>query len=502
MSLLVTLGTRNEFERCRAVLEELGLVYHVLDSEPGFSLVAAPAIVVDEAVRATLARQPDHAFVCAGWVYHRPSDVQMTNVCLPPSDEALFGQAGIVVLAPCVADPSRIRIIAHVTGDLLPVLPYLNAGMERASYNPRSSVLTFMDEYRLVSMQAHRITVAKADEIVDAWRTLDDLRKRVDEVWAARDGIVPSYETRERPPRPRDLQEAPQDQLQGVRTAQLSRVCRLSLARRRIGERVYARLRGGWRASRVASGFGGRLCSARRVSSSKREARWCGRAEIAWRGWGRHMRAERIAFFSDVHGNAGALRAVLADIQASGIDCMYCLGDLVGHGPHPNEVIDLIRAAGIPTIAGNYDDGVAFERGECGCFYADEEARRIGDASYAFTVAAVTEENKAWLRGLPRELRFEVAGVRFHLVHGSPRRINEYLLKDRDPRTYERLARTEEADVLVFGHTHVPWHHRHGGTLFINVGSAGRPKDADVRAMYSVMEVSQGVEPEVQTARV
>ena len=214
------------------------------------------------------------------------------------------------------------------------------------------------------------------------------------------------------------------------------------------------------------------------------------------------MTTEGLAFFSDVHGNAAALEAVLADIHERGIELVYCLGDLVGYGPDPNEVIDLLREAVVPTIVGNYDDGVGFERGECGCYYADDEARRIGDASYAFTVAAVTEENKTWLRALPRELRFEIGGTRFHLVHGSPRRINEYLLKDRDTRTYERLAQSEEADVLVFGHTHVPWHRRHGGVLFVNVGSAGRPKDGDPRAGYTLVQVGTGGEVEVMVVRV
>jgi putative phosphoesterase len=214
------------------------------------------------------------------------------------------------------------------------------------------------------------------------------------------------------------------------------------------------------------------------------------------------MTAERLAFFSDVHGNDAALRAVLDDIATRDVYRAYCLGDLVGYGPHPNEVIDLLRTAAIPTIMGNYDDGVGFERGDCGCYYADDEARRMGDASYAFTVGAVTDQNKAWLRALPRELRSAVDGTRFHLVHGSPRRINEYLLKDRDERTYERLASSEEADVLAFGHTHVPWHRRHGGVLFVNAGSAGRPKDGDTRAGYTMVRVVSSREIEVTVARV
>ena len=209
-----------------------------------------------------------------------------------------------------------------------------------------------------------------------------------------------------------------------------------------------------------------------------------------------------LAFFSDVHGNASALAAVLADFRARRIERIYCLGDLVGYGPSPNEVIALIRAARIPTVAGNYDDGVGFERGGCGCYYADDEARRIGDASYAFTVAGVSAANQAWLRALPRELRFEAGRRRFHLVHGSPRRINEYLAEERDPRTYERLASFEDADVLVFGHTHVPWHRRHGNVLFVNAGSAGRPKDGDPRAGYTLLHLPTDGDPEVTVVRV
>ncbi len=200
---------------------------------------------------------------------------------------------------------------------------------------------------------------------------------------------------------------------------------------------------------------------------------------------------EKLAMFSDVHGNSAALAAVLADAAARKVDLLFSLGDLVGYGPDPNGVIEMVRSRGIPSLAGNYDDGVGFERGECGCYYADTEARRIGDASYDFTVRAVTDENKAWLRELPREHRLELAGHRLHLVHGSPRRINEYLAADRDERTYRRLAREEQADLLVFGHTHVPWERCFDKVHFVNVGSAGRPKDGDTRAMYALIELAE-----------
>jgi predicted phosphodiesterase len=199
---------------------------------------------------------------------------------------------------------------------------------------------------------------------------------------------------------------------------------------------------------------------------------------------------ERLALLSDVHGNRVALEAVLADIEARGITRVHCLGDLVGYGPDPNGVIDLLRDRGIPSLLGNYDEGVGWDKGDCGCFYPDQAAKDVGKASYAFTVNEVTAERKAYLRDLPREAHLQLGGLKVHLVHGSPRRINEYLLRDRDARTYERLAATETDDVLAFGHTHQLWQRRFEGVLFVNTGTVGRPKDGDPRAGYAILSTT------------
>ena len=105
-----------------------------------------------------------------------------------------------MVLAPCVADETKIRLIAHISGDLTEVFPYLNTEMKQGSYNRHGPTFTFMDAYRMVSLYPHRITVAKADELVDAWRTLEAIRQRVNQTWARRASIAPSYEMREKPP--------------------------------------------------------------------------------------------------------------------------------------------------------------------------------------------------------------------------------------------------------------------------------------------------------------
>ncbi len=200
----------------------------------------------------------------------------------------------------------------------------------------------------------------------------------------------------------------------------------------------------------------------------------------------------RIAIFSDVHGNIHAFNAVLHDIEREAPDRIYCLGDLVGYGAYPNEVIETIQGRGIPTVMGNYDDGVGFDRDECGCAYTDPEAKRLGDKSLMWSREVVTPENKEFLRSLLPSIRFNVDGKEFLLVHGSPRRMNEYMYADRPLSSLERIARSAEADVLAFGHTHLPYHREVAGVLLVNDGSVGKPKDGDARAGYVILDVSGG----------
>jgi putative phosphoesterase len=196
----------------------------------------------------------------------------------------------------------------------------------------------------------------------------------------------------------------------------------------------------------------------------------------------------RIAIFSDVHGNLQALDAVLADIAAQKPDAVYCLGDLVGYGGNPNEVTERIRRDGFPTVMGNYDDGVGYDRDECGCAYTEERDRLLGDRSLAWTKAHTTAENKAFLKTLVKEIRFDADGKRILLVHGSPRKMNEYLFEDRAISSFQRLAASSSADVIAFGHTHKPYTKEVDGVLFLNDGSVGKPKDGDWRACYAILE--------------
>jgi putative phosphoesterase len=198
----------------------------------------------------------------------------------------------------------------------------------------------------------------------------------------------------------------------------------------------------------------------------------------------------RVAVITDIHGNLPALESTLAAIDTIGVDQVYCGGDLVGYGPSPNEVCALLAERDIPTIYGNYDHAIARDLDDCGCAYRDEHDRKLGERSIAWTLANTSRESKEYMRVLPFDLRFQVGTRRVLLVHGSPRKVNQYLFEDTPDSVFERLARQSDADVLVFGHTHKPWIREIAGVLFVNCGSVGKPKDGDARSSFALLELA------------
>lgn len=211
----------------------------------------------------------------------------------------------------------------------------------------------------------------------------------------------------------------------------------------------------------------------------------------------------KIALFSDIHANLPALQAFFNDVEQRKPDALYCLGDLVGYNTWPNEVIHEIRKRGIPTIAGNYDFGIGRSSNDCGCAYKTDTEKANGSVSIAFTNEIVKEEERQYLRTLPAHIRIEFQlnndTLSLLLVHGSPRRINEYLFEDREEKSLLRILTDAGADVLCFGHTHKPYHrvlpaaqgeqphYRHA----INIGSVGKPKDGDPRGGYVLLHIDE-----------
>ena len=120
------------------------------------------------------------------------------------------------------------------------------------------------------------------------------------------------------------------------------------------------------------------------------------------------MDRSSVAVITDVHGNLPALEAALARIDELGIEQIYCGGDLVGYGPWPNEVCELIQEREIPTIYGNYDYAIARDLEDCGCAYITKEDRELGQRSVAWTLVHTDRRSKDFMRDLPFDLRFDL----------------------------------------------------------------------------------------------
>ncbi len=195
----------------------------------------------------------------------------------------------------------------------------------------------------------------------------------------------------------------------------------------------------------------------------------------------------RIAVISDIHSNIYALEATLKDIENKNIDLVVCTGDLVGYGTRPNEVINTIRKNRILTIMGNYDDAIGNYKIVCGCDYPDPKDAEKAGLSMHFTGKETSDENKAYLANLPKEVTLTFNEKTIRLVHGSTRVINEYL-KENSKEADEVMSELVE-DILVCGHTHIPYAKYYGEKLLVNAGSVGKPKTGNPNANYVVIDI-------------
>jgi predicted phosphodiesterase len=198
----------------------------------------------------------------------------------------------------------------------------------------------------------------------------------------------------------------------------------------------------------------------------------------------------RIAVLADLHANLPALRAVLDDVLALECDTMWCVGDVVGRGPHPREVVDELRALAVPTIQGNWDDAVSLHREQPGVSWPDTEAEAAGQASLAWTTRQLSEDQRSWLRQLPVTDRFTLDDRSVLLFHGSPTRQNEYLWSDRPSRVFARVVSDQGDDLMCFGNTHEAFHRLVGKTHFVAAGSVGCGTLDDMSAQYAVIDVA------------
>jgi len=202
----------------------------------------------------------------------------------------------------------------------------------------------------------------------------------------------------------------------------------------------------------------------------------------------------KIAVLGDIHGNLPALEAVLRNARQRRADAVWCLGDLVGYGPFPDEVVALVREGFLLSIRGNYDSKVLRVPSRDPAWFREKGEEKA--QSFAWAWEHLSACSREYLSALPETLRLTVAGHRVLLVHGSPASPREHLAPDTPGERLAALAEECGADVVLCAHSHIPFARRGGRTLFINPGSVGRPDDGDPRASYALVTFRRhGVEP-------
>src|SRR5919198_2090775 len=206
----------------------------------------------------------------------------------------------------------------------------------------------------------------------------------------------------------------------------------------------------------------------------------------------------RIAFFGGVYNNYLALQATFQDARRRGAEALYCLGDIGGFGPHPDRSLELLRDARIDVVQGNYDHSIGHQLDDCGCGYTDPRDNHYARISYQYTRAKTSPRHLQWLRSLPPRIRVQAGALTLLLVHGSPRKVNEFLWESTTPdHLLERMLDAEQVDVLLCTHTGLPWQRRlPSGRRIVNVGAIGRPaNDGATHVWYTLFDSDRDGKP-------
>lgn len=199
-------------------------------------------------------------------------------------------------------------------------------------------------------------------------------------------------------------------------------------------------------------------------------------------------RPYRVALIGDIHGNLPALEAVLAHADdAGGVDAIYNVGDSIGYGPFPGEVLDLLRQRRAISILGNIDRKVLRFPEKEDLWRAKKRPEKFAALEWAWEM--LSPEARAYVEGLPTTRRLEVAGWTVMLCHGSPESLTESLFPDTPASRLHELAWLADADCILCGHTHEAFTREIDSTWFVNPGSVGRQNDGDPRARYTLLEL-------------
>ena len=203
----------------------------------------------------------------------------------------------------------------------------------------------------------------------------------------------------------------------------------------------------------------------------------------------------KIAVLSDIHGNMEAVNAVMKDLQDKGCEKVFVLGDYAMAGPEPSSTVGFFWTkrfdSNYTLIQGNTDLMIADYSEEL--YETLKEKAPVMAEALKDDAAILNKDEKSFLKNLPAQMEKEFEGVKFLLVHGSPRKNNEDILPDTPLSEIDKMLKYVSADVVLCGHTHIPCGFQTKKKItVVNVGSVGRPFTKEPKACYLIIDVVHG----------
>jgi putative phosphoesterase len=196
----------------------------------------------------------------------------------------------------------------------------------------------------------------------------------------------------------------------------------------------------------------------------------------------------RIAFISDIHGNATALEAVLKDLEKRNIDKTFVLGDISFRGPEPKRSLNMIQSLKTEVIKGNADEWIirGINEGE-----VPDSSLAIMNQEREWTVSKLSETHMTYLQGLPTELNLAFDNIKIHAFHATPNSLFDVVHPFSSDETLIEKLLVKEADIYIYAHIHKPYIRYLNGKCVINTGSVGLPFDGMNQSSYVIIDLSE-----------
>lgn len=198
----------------------------------------------------------------------------------------------------------------------------------------------------------------------------------------------------------------------------------------------------------------------------------------------------RMAFISDIHGNAIALEAVLQDIHKKKLDKIYVLGDICYRGPEPKRSLELVRSLNTEVIKGNADEWVVrgVQEGEVA-----PKALDLMNTEREWTVGQLEQTDITYLKNLPTQLNWKWNGIEIACFHATPPSLFPVVPPNASDKELEKqFFQAVDAQVYIYAHIHKPYIRYLNGKVVMNIGSVGLPFDGLAKASYGIVEIKDG----------